>query len=243
IISGPPAAACGAAAPDNARMHTDIQSNNTETGSSPPEWKDLKMMPGGTASGGSVGLDAIYPDAIQDRFVLFSAGTTKQLGRVKSVVELARRGFGLVAKVSQIEVEGIDLSEATGFGKKVRETTIYLETARESLLVVDADVQVPQRPTDSIAVKDAVSLPIGRRVVLVGEQWVISGKAAQIGEVATVKSWSATGDGYTELVFERSLANSFHSKTLTVLANCVGASHGETPASGAELIGDRKSVV
>jgi predicted phage baseplate assembly protein len=197
------------------------------------------MPSGGTNAGGKVDLDAIYADAMQDRFVLFSAGTTKRIGRIKSVVELARRGFGLAAKVSEIDVEGIDLSvdgEAS-FANKVRETTIHLETAREWLIVVHADVQTPATVTDRIIVQGSVALPVGRRVVLTGEQWAASGKGPQVAEVATLKSSSAASDGNTELVFEHSLASRFRSTTLELFANCVRASHGETPDRGAELIG------
>lgn len=240
IILGQRAAAFGATAPDITLMGNDIRISERPTGTPTTtlatEWKDLKMLPGGTTAGGSVGLDAVYPDAMQDRFVVFSADATRQMGRIKSVIELARKGFGLAAKVSQIEVEGINLTN-TGFANKVRETAIYLETGRETLLVVDKVEPKPATATDRIDIQGAVSLPLGRRVVLAGEKWAASGTGPQISEVATLKSFVPKAGGNTELVFERQISGRYRSTTLVLLANCAAASHGETPASGAELIG------
>lgn len=239
VILGERAAAFGAGAPDMALMPSDVRTAYGETDSAgKPEWKNLEMPSGGTTTGGSIDLDAVHPDAIGGRLVAFAAGTTTQLGQITGSTELSRRGFGLAAKVTRISVTGIDLTATTGFAKKVRDTAIYIETSRDVLLVVDKDVALPGTPSDRIVVQGNVTLPVGRRIVLSGEQWTSTpGAGPRVAEVAVLKS-SAVSGGNTLLVFESPLTNTFQSTTLKVLANAVAASHGETtPASGAEPLG------
>ena len=249
IILGQRAAAFGATAPDIRLMSDDIKTDLGNTANaSATDWKEFHM-PTGTANGGKVDLDAIYADAMRDRFVVFSRGTStgsNRIGRILSVVELSRKDFGLSAKVSQIDVRGVNLTAtaSASFRDKVRETTIYLETARETLLVMDEDEKLPtDAAPDRITVVGEIDLPVGRRLVLTGEPWSAPlGQQAPISEVATLLS-SSSASGATELIFEKQLVSDFHSITLSVLANCAGASQGETPASGAEPIGSGDAAV
>jgi hypothetical protein len=237
VILGQRAAPFGATAPDITLMPTDIQTNHGVPEGAVTEWDGLTLPGDGKTSDGTVDLDAVYPDAISGRFLVFRAGGTTQTGFITSSSELSRHGFGLSAKVSRVVVEGIDLT-TSGFFDKVRETTIYIETARETLLVSDADVAMPGSAADRITVQGSVILPVGRSVVLSGEQWsTTTGPATQIAEVAVLKSATATADGNTEFVFDNPVANSYRSTKLSLLANAVGASQGETPATGAEIIG------
>ena len=226
IILGQRAAAFGAGAPDLALMTDAVR---TAQGAGSTDWKDLVM---------TGDLDAVYADAVPGRVVFFTAGTSEaadnQIGRIKSVTEHSRAQFGLSGKISQIDVTGVDVADSKNFfHDKVRATAIHIETARETLLVTEDDVPLPADPPDRITVTGSVALPIGRRIVLTGKQWAGS---SDIGEVATLYACTPSDDN-TELVFERNIASRFHSTSLLVLANCVGASHGETPSGGAELIG------
>ena len=235
IVLGQRAAAFGATAPDIRLMSKTIQIHGTPAGA-PTEWSGLQMP-----APGIVDLDAVYADAIAGRFILFTRTENVQvneIGRIAGVAEIGRHDFGLSAKVSRVSVEGVDTSQA-GFQLKVRETAIYIETAREQLLVLDDDVEMPAAGVapDRIIVRGKLSLPVGRRIVLSGEQWIPPHVARpKIGEVVTLRSSSLVGND-TELVLERTIVNRFHSTTLSLLANSVGASHGETPVNGAELIG------
>lgn len=229
IILGQRAAAFGANAPDLALMTEDVRGRQKPP-DPPTEWKGLVM---------TGDLDAVYADAIEGRFVFFTAGTKNvsddQIGQIERVIEHSQAGFGLSAKVSKIEVTGVDVANKSNyFHDKVRETTISVETAREALLITEKDVQVPSSGSpDRITVAGTVALPIGRRVVLTGPQW---GGSAVIGEVATISACTPSGSS-TLLVFDRNLDSRFHSKTLQIFANCAGASHGETSARDPELIG------
>lgn len=246
VILGQRASAFGATAPDMTLMPTAVQDSHGTQDKT--EWKTLEMPSGGTTTGGTVDLDAVYPDAMKGRFTVFTrpnATTVTQLGSITSATELSRKGFGLAAKVTRIVVDGIDLSE-TGFKKKVRETAIFVETAREPLFVEDAVIQLPAPLTkDRINVNGKVTLAAGRRLVIAGELFApAAGQLSTAAEIALLKS-STPQSASTELVFERALINTYKSTTMTLQANAASASHGDTPAApagGEELIGSSSTT-
>jgi Baseplate J-like protein len=251
IIFGQRAAAFGAGAPDLELMPADVISAQ-KSQETPPEWSGLVMSKNGSPDGGKIDLDAVYADAIPGRFIFFTKGgadtkgggdaADNQIGLIEGVVEHNRHGFGLSAKVSQIDISGIDLSKSkTSFLEKVRETAIYIETARETLLISDDDVELPGVFPDRLTIVGKPMLPVGRRIVLTGEQWTASpGSGPAVGEIATLRSSEPSGEN-TLLVFEHNITERFRSTTLRLLANCVGASHGETPAGDPELVGSAKT--
>jgi hypothetical protein len=199
------------------------------------DWAGLEMGTGGAPDGKTMDLDGVYPDAMPGRFVLFTAPSLTQLGSISKILERSRSDFGLSAKVSEVTLDGIDLG-ATGFLEQVRETSIFIETARETLLVHEAEVELPEAPGDRLTVVGEAALPAGRKVILTGEEWGAEA-GTTISEVATIRS-AAIDAGLTELVFEKALASRFRSTSLAVFGNSVGASHGETmPHNGEELVG------
>lgn len=234
IILAQRAAAFGSTAPNLAMLPEEVRTPLQDT--TTLDWINLRMDTGGTNPlANTVDLDAVYPDAMQGRFVIFSAPAITQIGSISKVVERSRTDFGLSAKLSEITVDGIDLT-AAGFLNRVRETGIFIETGRETLLTPDADIEMPAAPADRLTVVGEAVLPVGRKVILTGETWGAPAGTA-ISEVATIKSASISG-GTTLLVFESPLVSRFHSLSLLIFGNSVGASHGETmPNAGVELVG------
>lgn len=234
VVLAQRAAAFGSTAPNLAMLPDEVKTTLQDPVTF--DWKDLKMDTGGANPiANTVDLDAVYPDAMQGRFAVFSAPAVTQLGSITKVVERSRTGFGLSAKVSEITLDsGVNI--AANFLTKVRETAIFIETVRETLLAPDADVELPASPATTLTVSGEVDLPVGRKLILTGEKW---GEPAgtTISEVAAVKSVSISA-GATVVTFDRALASRFHSLSLTIFGNSVGASHGETmPNSGVELVG------
>lgn len=234
VILAQRAAAFGSTAPNLSLLDAEVRGPLQDAATL--DWKDLKMNTGASPLANTVDLDAVYPDAMQGRFAIFSAPSLVQVGSITKVLERSRVGFGLSAKLSEISVDGITLT-AAGFLDKVRETAIFIETARETLATPDADVQMPVAGmTDRLSVVGEALLPPGRKVILTGGKWGAPAGTV-LSEVATIKSATAA-NGATLLLFEKALAGRFHSLGLTVLGNGVGASHGETlPNSGVELVG------
>jgi hypothetical protein len=135
-----------------------------------------------------------------------------QIGAIGSVDEVGRTDYGLSAKVTRIGVKGINV---LAFSDRVRDTAIYIQTARSRLLEYDIDQAMPAASSeDCIVVQGKVELPAGRRVVLSGETWKgadVPGDAAS--EVAIVKSCEPSGAN-TMLVFTRAVNTVFRSKKL-----------------------------
>lgn len=244
LILGQRAAAFGATAPDPQLMSAAVQTTLNLTGT-PPDWTNLKMDPAGTATGGTLDLDAIYPDAMVGRAVLFSAAgasASPDLGVITAAADGGRKDFGTAAKVTRIGVADIDLTDATGFNAKVRQTAIVIETGQERLLTPALDISTPAGAPDRLVVQGKVTLPIGRRLVLTGQAWTaVNGVRPVISEVVVLKALTSTASE-TELVFERPVVSRFRSTTLTVLANAVGASQGSTQINGPEIIGSGKAA-
>lgn len=247
IVLGQKATPFGANAPDPTLFSEPPRNSISDVADATTgrrEWKGLTMGSVVVDSVNQVDLDAVYADAAPGRVALFNSITgtpAPALTVINAVFEGSRSGFGLSAKVSRIGAPGISFAvaaannETTTWSNKVRSTTISLETVRETLLVVDADTMVPAGvATDRITVEGQVALPVGRRLVLSGDTWATGG--GRLTEVVILKS-STIGVGETLLVFEKAIVGRYHSATLLLLANTVGASHGVTPANGAELIG------
>lgn len=235
VVLAQRAAAFGSTAPNMALLPAEVKTPEIYDANT-QDWLNLKMDTGGSpAPANTVDLDAIYPDAMQGRFAVFSAPTVTQVGTITKVVERSRSGFGLSAKLSEITLDsGIEVGAS--FLTKVRETAIFIETVRETLLAPDADVELPQSPATTLTVAGEVDLPVGRKLILTGEKWG-DPAGTTASEVATVKSVSISG-GETVVTFDRAIASRFHSLSLEIFGNSVGASHGETmPNSGMELVG------
>jgi Baseplate J-like protein len=241
FLFGQRAAAFGSTAPNMALVDATVKAGKVDANG---EWLNLKMDAAGTTAGGTLDLDALYADAIVGRLVMFAIGTTRQAGLITASLDHSRSDFGLAAKVTQIGVSAINLDNAGPFNLKVRATAILVQTGSEALLIVDQDVELPAPQADRITIVGAAALPAGRTVVLTGEKWGAAEPTA-LTEVATIKSTSASGasGADTELVFERALTGRFRSTTLTLLANSVAATHGETmPNNGMEIVGSGDAV-
>lgn len=193
-------------------------------------------------------LDAIYPGAIAGRVCIFTPPRISMveedpivevLARIDYVEEHARSDFLISAKVSQITLDKIELDPDAGksFARLVRSLAINIETEVLRLYRPPVDAALPGT-ADMLEIEGAASLPVGRRVVLTGQRWMNeAGKEGEIvSEIAAIAE-AAVSNGRTMLRFERPVKARFRSTTLRLLGNCIGASHGETPVQGAEIIG------
>lgn len=259
VIFGQSASPFGATAPDIRAMTDDIKcafGELTATGNeteeerrkrcdpdSVTEWAGFLVgTPGG--DGAAIDLDAVYPGALEGRLCILTPpaevmtgidAPLETLALIKRSTERARRDFLLSAKITQLQLTAIDLnpSSKASLGPLVRSLAISLETEMLRLYRPPVDIALPSTP-DMLEVVGAAPLPTGRRVMLTGERW--NGAKEIVSEVATIAG-ATVSDGRTTLRFERPVKARFRSTTLRLLGNCIGASHGETPAQGAEIIG------
>ncbi len=263
VVLGARAAPFGATAPDARLMPKGGTATDNNASDQPLRWKDFKVGAPNDPEHDRVDLDAVHPEAVKGRLAVFVAhfskrrkGVTKfhrfaAAGMIRKSQELSRTDYGMSAKVTRIRLRGIPLRKQDAvpgavtrgyFGPYVRETTIYLETARARLFRFDEDRALPG-DLSALDVPGVVELPAGRRVAIAGEAWANGpGKAgtpcSEIAEISKVEIMKvAPASHFTRLHFVRPLQRRYRSTTLTVNANCAPASHGETLAGGAEILG------
>lgn len=252
ILLGDRASAFGSTAADLSLFSTaqlkDIGQMGANETNRPADWKGLVMTAPGSNAANTLDLEAVHDQAMAGRAVLFAAFDDRppaQMGRITTVSEGARNGFGLSAKVSRITVAGINLA-TDSFAQKVRQTTIHIETGRERLAAPPADQRVPDPATpDRIVVEGTLSFEPGRALILLGTEWG-AGTGQPVGtirrgEVATVlRTEAGLSPGSTRLILTAPLAFVYHAEKLEIHGNCVAVSQGETPSAqiaGPEVLG------
>jgi hypothetical protein len=251
ILLGTRSASFGANAPDPQMLAAAVDATLAEdkiqvTDPAPPtEWPALVMLPPGQ-TGSVVDIDGSRPEAIPGRMLYFGSPTVSLAARIDSSADMSRAGFGLSGKVTRTAFEGFTL-DGTNFNAAVRETAIYIETARVALLQTPDDVSLPDPATpDQITVASAVSLPVARQVLLAGTAIdPISGLPVTASETAVIRACMPATDGTAtaSLTFTAPLANLYQGSSLTIYGNVVSASQGESSASGAELLGSGDASV
>lgn len=199
-----------------------------------------------------IDLDAVYPAAMSGRICLLTPpddamidGDTPRetMALIHHAEERARADFLLSAKISQITLDDVELDPDKGasLAHLVRSLAIAIETESLKLYRPPLDKSLPATG-DVLEIEGSAPLPPGRRVILTGQRWPEPEDAVGevvdevVSEVATIAS-ATVANGRTTLRFERPVIARFRSTTLRVLGNSIGASHGETPVQGAEIIG------
>lgn len=218
------------------------------------EWADLLVGTAGDFGGKKdaerrkIDLDAVYPAAVQGRvclltppeYVMTDGDTPREtMTLIHHSEERARADFLLSAKISQITLDEVELDpeKEAGLAHLVRSLGIAIESESLKLYRPPIDISLPASG-DVLEVEGNAALPPGRRVVLTGQRWQGAANVAgeTVSEVATIAS-ATVANGRTALRFERPVSTRFRSTTLRVLGNSIGASHGDTPVQGAEIIG------
>jgi predicted phage baseplate assembly protein len=188
------------------------------TGDGAANWEG-RTLQDDAGGGREVYLDRTYPGIIAGSWVLLESPSDRQIYRVEDNAELSRADFGLSAKVTRLR-----LSSDAGFDSfKMRETTVLagsdtLELAQ--LLIVD-DVEGASITLDGVY----LGLKVGQRVIVAGTRADLQGVVES--EVMTIAEVDFTA-GFTTLVFQQALANSYVRDTVTINANVAAVTHGET---------------
>jgi len=164
-------------------------------------------------------LDRTYPGVIPGSWAVLESPSDRQIYRVEHTTELSRADFGLSGKVTRLR-----LDSATHFGSfKVRETTVLARSEALDLaqLPIVDDVEGVSVTLDNVY----FGLKPGQTVILTGARSDLDGVVDS--EAMTIADVQFTA-GFTTLVFQQALANSYVRSTVTINANVAAATHGET---------------
>jgi predicted phage baseplate assembly protein len=217
--------------------------NAPKWGTLPAAWRTETGAPYPTSWDGTLDIDAnensqgvlhdpngrvIYLDQAQPAvlpagwLVLEEAGSNiTRAYQVDEAREESRADFGISGKATRLVLDTDD----DLFHFEFRNTTAY--AASEQLAL--AEVPNEQEVSGSAIELDgfALGLAPGRTVVVRGERADLAGVVeAEVRQLAEVVHWMERGT--TRLVLAASLAHAYRRDTLTVAANVVAATHGET---------------
>lgn len=197
----------------------------------PDDWDDLKLgqTPGLTRT---IDLDNVYPAITEDSWlVLESSDTAAKAYRVIKNQELTRNDYTLSVKVTRLE-----LSSASGLESyAMRNTTVYGQS--EQLPLATVPLTSPISGDRVVLDKYYPGLVKGQLIVLSGERADLNGvPGSEVRELADALADGTLEPGrlFTVLVFSQPLSYVYKPETVTINANVVAATHGE---SKAEVLG------
>jgi predicted phage baseplate assembly protein len=185
-----------------------------------PDWPGLNSIPSNL-----IVLDAVYPQIVVDSWVVLSVPNYDELYKVEKTSEDARAEFTLTAKTTTLQVNGENLQEK--FSTKVRSVAVYAQS--EAL-------ELAERPLFTPIQGSAVTLSTLVEGLARGQVVIVTGKLAGaqkddpvVSEVMFLANALAVKNkARTELTFTQSLVHTFDRETVSIQANVVKATHGET---------------
>ena len=169
----------------------------------------------------SVYLDTTYPAIVKNSWVVLESPSSQQAYAVAATHETSRADYVLSAKVTRLTV---DRTNCLG-NFTLRDTTVL--AASEELELALLPIVDPIEGATIDLDGPYLELEVGRRMIVTGVADDLDG--VEHSEVMTIAELRFI-DGYTEVTFTESLANSYLRHTVSINANVVEATHGQTKA-------------
>jgi len=172
----------------------------------------------------TIDLDRVYKSVLPESWALLTRPGDEQPFPITAVEEAARAEYGLSAKTTRITLDD-PAGDLEAFRTLVRETTIHVESEALPLAAV---------PITGHLEAGTTSLWLGTMVLGLDKGQVVALRGEEVGADGAVRNEFLTLDavthsaGYTHLTFEEGLSRSYLRDTVTINANVVLASHGET---------------
>lgn len=180
------------------------------------EWPDLNLMSLNGGEGNNIYLDAIYPQILPSSWLVLSSPDCQELYRITQAADDARARFTLSARTTRVTLH----RPPTRFNKRIRDTVAMAQSER---------LETALAPISSPVSGDRVILDRQTDGLKQGQALVISGltTSGQTSEVVRLYRADPAGEG-TRLIFTTPLVNSYQRESVTINANLVPATHGET---------------
>jgi hypothetical protein len=179
------------------------------------EWPDFNFTPP------DIYLDAVYHRILKNSWLVLSIPEYQELYQVETVAEDSQSDFLLTSKTTRLTLKGENLDQ---FKNKLRETAVF--TLSEFLKMAEAPFTDPIEDNSN-------SIMLNRRVdnLTSGQLLIVSGRESNSdelhSEVVTLLRTKLV-ENITKIVFDPPLSHSYKRDTVTINANVVRATHGET---------------
>ena len=166
-----------------------------------------------------VDLDAVYPKILASSWLAFVDPNDVELYNVTAITNASREDFALTGKTTRVTVD--PNQNLDHFNR--RSTVVFAQS--EQLERVEKPLTTPVEG-NTIELNSIVDgLPAGQPIIITGKR--DEADADDSSEVAFIDSTSTNGT-YTTLVLQAALTHSYVRATVTISANVVHATHGET---------------
>jgi predicted phage baseplate assembly protein len=208
------AALFGYNAPDFRAMPDTVKAAFAAGGSA-TQWPNFQI-----GAGVNIDLDALYPRILPDSWVILTGPSGTSLYHVDDVVPASRTDYAMSAKVSRLTFD--TSTNLTSFG--LRDTLVLAQA--EQLTLAEQPALQPVGGNTITLDRRVDGLRPGQRLVITGR---VSGanSAPLVSETATIDS--IVDDGARTIVtLVAPLDNSYDPATVTIGANVVRATHGES---------------
>jgi hypothetical protein len=230
----------GSNAPDWLAMSADIQGAYDTEDVSPQDWPRFNVAYEDSApeSARAVHLDAIYSRLVVGEWVVLAAGVRSELFRAVAVSEQDKTDFTLSAKTTCVTLDRDALITRSVPAGGVLGTLVPVAFTLRGTRVFGQPEPLELAPDPAAVAITGRAITLDRVIggLIAGQAIVVTGSDATTGEVvsevATLAS-SSPGDT-TELVLATPLVHSYVPATLTLHANVVLATQGQ---STSEILG------
>lgn len=186
---------------------------------------------GGTGDDAHFFFERVVPEVLPGSWVLLERRGEREVVRVGQVVEASLADFALSGRATGVLVEHADgtaLEDGDLADFKVRATTLHAGSRPLPLvsLPIPDDIGAGTQEADQLTL-DGLHLGIesGRAVIVTGQRRDLEGVTAS--EVLHVADVIHSG-GFTTLFFESAMTHTYIRATVTLNANVVKATHGES---------------
>lgn len=156
---------------------------------------------------------------------LVQPGTSTGAYWISSANEISQADFAISGKVTALELQNADGSTPNLSGFKIRTTTAYAQSERRALAGLPRSAQIGPSDTSLELNGLLVGLRVGQPLILSGERTDQPGQAG--GETLKIGAITHKG-GYTSVSFAQPLEHTYRRASVTLNANVVLATHGET---------------
>ena len=229
----------GNTAPQYKSLPTDTRKafKNWDKGAGWKIWKD--NINKAYYTGADIFLDRVVDGVADDSWIVLRNVAGNQLiCKVDKVIEASIAGFAMSAKVT-----GLELTDSNGNSLddnatdkppayRVRKTTVYVKSEVLELAALPFTDDLLAGTVQITLAGMVLGLREGQPVALTGEQ--ADAEGVLHSEILTLDQITHCG-GYTTLKFDSGLSYTYQRDTVTLNANVVTATHGETVAS--EVLG------
>jgi hypothetical protein len=193
-----------------------------------PGWEDWTLKDYPINNNGQIYLDNIYSGISEKYWIILDNGIPPRgIFKVDQATDITNSDFTLSAKVTKLDVRNPDQNNPYDFQSfsnfKIRGTMVFLQSEHLHL----AEVPILGHISGNSILLDSfyIGLRKDQIVIITGERCDLSGN--KTSELAILLDVTIIG-GFTKLIFQKNLANQYIRNTVTICANVVLSTHGET---------------